>query len=144
MNAAEIRQLQDYGLTIDQVRKLGTYKKGKLASIVVGTQTVNVQIPGNAKALMGMSISVDDTSNLAAIISVTVKLNNDVIIDNVDLLQFWLDYNGLQPNGYMECFRTMQGADVLELTVTSTSASATINFMFHYVGNANANWMSDV
>jgi hypothetical protein len=141
MNYTEIMQLKEYGLTIEQVKRLATYKKGKLVSITQGSNTINVQIPGNAKALMGLSLifsePFDDIDTQAQL---NLKLNNDTVLDTMDLTQFYVTANGLQPNGYVECFRTMQGADVLELVVQSQEAFTCV-FMFHYVGNSSQNWL---
>lgn len=121
MHIAEILMLEKLGMDSNQIRSLGKSVKGQGVLAIVGTVDIDIQIPGSAKVFLGFSV-VSPSDNNNTRVQFTIKLNNETILDKTDLAMVSPDDRSLQPLGYCELTRRMEGKDVMTLTITSKDA----------------------
>lgn len=109
-----------YGGTIEQIRNLIQHqKKSKGFSLqsVVGTQTFNLVLSGDARLLLGYTFLGATAGDFCRI-----KINNEIINDNVPVQGLTLLNNAMQ-NEYYEFPRPLSGQDEIVVEYTSTVAS---------------------
>ena len=93
LNAPQFPGQQVKGMTIEQIRTLVKKQnriKGYSFGVATGTNNFNLQLSGTARILLGLSlIPRDPGTNIATqgfqdITGVTFKVNNEIIIENLD------------------------------------------------------------
>lgn len=117
MTFNEIRALRAIGYTDQQIKLLAKSYKGKNVTLATGTTTDKPQIPGSAKILLGVTASGESALLPPGQVAVTIKLNNEVIFDRVDLSNFASNYQGMGADDYTEVMRKLNGSDVMEVSM---------------------------
>jgi len=122
MTFNEIRALRAMGYTDVQIKLLAKSYKGKNVTLATGTTTDKPQIPGSAKILLGITASAETVNLAPGQTAVTIKLNNEVIFDRVDLSNFASNYQGMANDQYTEVARKLNGSDVMEVTIEAVTS----------------------
>jgi len=106
---------------------------GNYFNIPVGASTQNIQVPGNAREIIGFFASFDDATTAGFNISVTISLNNESIYDAVDLQAFSVKTLMFEP-GYLPVRKAVQGTDKLQINFNNGTAVAVVpaNFVIVY------------
>lgn len=122
MTFNEIRALRAMGYSDAQIKLLAKSYKGKNVTLATGTTIDKPQIPGSAKILLGITASVQDVLIAPGQTAVTIKLNNEVIFDRVDVSNFASNYQGMANDQYTEVARKLNGSDVMEVVIEAITS----------------------
>lgn len=134
MTHQENAALRDVGLSAVQVARSKKALKGFSVNSSAGTTvTASIPLPGTAKYLLGIK-TVNRTTASSTLNSFDAVLNNEKIIDNISCGFTETTYGANGNNeGYLECFRSLTGKDVLNINVTALAGgSDTIYFIVYY------------
>lgn len=128
---------QKAGLTFNQQREYNTIEglKSRGDTITLGasaTVDVNVQISGAGYFMLGLALNpitnFDDDS--AAPVSVSLKINNELVINNAPFIQLTTKYLNEMLYPYR---RYLSGNDDVILTINNSGVSNTIGYLFYYL-----------
>jgi len=124
---------QNYGLTIDDVQKIAqntVRKKGFTIAVAANTpQPTPITLIGTAKVLLGIVISMDDTTVNAIN---TLDVDEDTVLNGVSYTHLTRDATrSSYKEDYYPINKLITGQSSINLTITSTGATnARVTFVF--------------
>ena len=139
LNAPQFPGQQVKGLSIEQIRTLVKKQnriKGYNFSVVTGTNNFNLQLSGTARILLGLSlvprtITADiGTTGFTQITGVTLKVNNEIVIENLDPNFLSNFFNN---DEYYYLPRPLSGTDEITLTFTNPGATEQASLAIYYI-----------
>jgi hypothetical protein len=139
LNAPQFPGQQVKGLSIEQIRTLVKKQnriKGYNFSVVTGTNNFNLQLSGTARILLGLSlvprtITADiGTTGFTQITGVTLKVNNEIVIENLDPNFLSNFFNN---DEYYYLPRPLSGTDEITLTFTNAGATEQASLAIYYI-----------
>jgi hypothetical protein len=150
LNAPQFPGQQVKNMTIEQIRNLVKKQrriKGYSFNVPSGQSTQNIQLSGTARILLGIAllpVAVLDPNDLLAansnpfpyisgfrnISQVTLKVNNEIVIENLhpDFLT-----NFLNNDEYNYLPRPLSGTDEIQLVFNNPSVTEICNVAFYYI-----------
>lgn len=139
LNAPQFPGQQVKGLSIDQIRTIVKKQnriKGYAYSVTTGTTNFNIQLSGTARILMGLCLVPRNPGNPIAtegfqrITSVTLKVNNEIVIETVDP-NFLTNFFNTDEYYYLP--RPLSGTDEITITFTNPGATELANLVIYYI-----------
>lgn len=139
LNAPQFPGQQVKGMSIEQIRTLIKKQnriKGYNFSVTTGTSNFNLQLSGTARILLGLALvprtvnAAIGTDGFTQITGVTLKVNNEIIIENVD--PNFLS-NFFQQDEYYYLPRPLSGTDEITLTFTNPGATEQASLAIYYI-----------
>ena len=139
LNAPQFPGQQVKGLSIEQIRTLVKKQnriKGYNFSVTTGTTNFNLQLSGTARILLGLSlvprtITADiGTTGFTQITGVTLKVNNEIVIENLDPNFLSNFFNN---DEYYYLPRPLSGTDEITLTFTNPGATEQASLAIYYI-----------
>lgn len=139
LNAPQFPGQQVKGMSIEQIRTLIKKQnriKGYNFSVVTGTNNFNLQLSGTARILLGLSlvprtITADiGTTGFTQITGVTLKVNNEIVIENLDPNFLSNFFNN---DEYYYLPRPLSGTDEITLTFTNPGATEQASLAIYYI-----------
>lgn len=139
LNAPQFPGQQVKGMSIEQIRTLVKKQnriKGYNFSVVTGTNNFNLQLSGTARILLGLSlvprtITADiGTTGFTQITGVTLKVNNEIVIENLDPNFLSNFFNN---DEYYYLPRPLSGTDEITLTFTNPGATEQASLAIYYI-----------
>jgi hypothetical protein len=141
LNAPQFPGQQVKNMSIEQVRTLIKKQrriKGYLFTCPSGQSTQNIQLSGTARILLGIALlpnysnanTTPYTTGFTQITQVTLKVNNEIVIENThpNFLS-----NFLNDDEYNYIPRPLSGTDEIILTFNNTGTTENCNVVFYYI-----------
>jgi hypothetical protein len=124
MTYNEIRALRALGYSDNDIRVSAKNYQGYKFTAATGNNIQTLQIPGTAVVMLGFYLggTIGNAGD-----TVTIKLNNETILADVDATGLLGNSNTLFPAGYVEVLRRMTGRDVLTLEYKAASGPITVS-----------------
>lgn len=139
LNAPQFPGQQVKGMSIEQIRTLIKKQnriKGYNFSVVTGTNNFNLQLSGTARILLGLAL-VPRTSSASIgsdgfinITGVTLKVNNEIVIENLDPNFLTNFFNN---DEYYYLPRPLSGTDEITITFTNPGATEQASLAIYYI-----------
>lgn len=126
-------------MTIEQIRTLVKKQnrlKGYNFSVATGTQTFDLQLSGTARIMLGLSLIPREINTQVAIrgfqhvTGVTFKVNNEIIIENVDP-NFLGNFFNTEEYYYLP--RPLSGTDQITISFTNPGATELVSLVIYYI-----------
>lgn len=139
LNAPQFPGQQVKGMTIEQIRTLVKKQnriKGYNFSVATGTQNFNLQLSGTARILLGMSLipravgSDVAITGFQAVTGVTFKVNNEIVIENLDPNFLGNFFN---TDEYYYLPRPLSGTDEITISFTNPGATELVSLAIYYI-----------
>ncbi len=139
LNAPQFPGQQVKGMSIEQIRTLIKKQnriKGYTFSATTGTTNFNLQLSGTARILLGLAlVPRTPTSSLGNngftdITGITFKVNNEIIIENLDPNFLTNFFNN---DEYYYLPRPLSGTDQITLTFTNPGATENASLAIYYI-----------
>ena len=139
LNAPQFPGQQIKGMTIEQIRTLVKKQnrlKGYNFSVATGTQTFDLQLSGTARIMLGLSLIPREINTQVAIrgfqhvTGVTFKVNNEIIIENVDP-NFLGNFFNTEEYYYLP--RPLSGTDQITISFTNPGATELVSLVIYYI-----------
>ena len=139
LNAPQFSGQQVKGMTIEQIRTLVKKQnriKGYSFGVATGTNNFNLQLSGTARILLGLSlIPRDPGTNIATqgfqdITGVTFKVNNEIIIENLDPNFLGNMFN---TDEYYYLPRPLSGTDEITISFNNPGATENVTLAIYYI-----------
>jgi len=139
LNAPQFPGQQVKGMTIEQIRTLVKKQnrlKGYNFSVATGTQTFDLQLSGTARIMLGLSLIPREINTQVAIrgfqhvTGVTFKVNNEIIIENVDP-NFLGNFFNTEEYYYLP--RPLSGTDQITISFTNPGATELVSLVIYYI-----------
>ena len=128
-----IRALRAMGMTEKSIYNATTNYQGYSFNVTNGLNSQNLQVPGTAVALLGIVVNVTQGANDDYF---SLKLNNETIIETMATYDASRSSNMITSNGFIPCFRRMNGKDTLVMSYNNTtggdSVQATLIYLTQY------------
>lgn len=139
LNAPQFPGQQVKGMTIEQIRTLVKKQqrvKGYAYSVTTGTTTNNIQLSGTARIFLGLALiprnpgNPIQTEGFQRIATVTLKINNEIIIQDVDPNFLSAMFN---TDEYYYLPRPLSGTDEITISFTNPGATELANLIIYYI-----------
>ena len=139
LNAPQFPGQQVKGLGVDQIRTLIKKQnriKGFNFSVATGTQSFNLQLSGTARIMLGLSLIPREVGTAVAtrgfqhITGVTFKVNNEIIIENLDPNFLGNFFN---TDEYYYLPRPLSGTDEITISFTNPTATELVSLAIYYI-----------
>lgn len=139
LNAPQFPGQQVKGMTIDQIRSLVKKQnriKGYNFTAATGTTSFNLQLSGTARILLGLSLiprlagTTVATTGFQSISGVTFKVNNEIIIENLDPNFLGNFFN---TDEYYYLPRPLSGTDEISIQFTNPAAAEVVSLAIYYI-----------
>jgi len=139
LNAPQFPGQQVKGMTIEQIRTLIKKQnriKGYNFSVATGTTNYNLQLSGTARIMLGLSLIPRDPGTTVAtrgfqhITGVTFKVNNEIIIENLDPNFLGNFFN---TDEYYYLPRPLSGTDEITISYTNPGATENVSLAIYYI-----------
>lgn len=139
LNAPQFPGQQVKGMTIDQIRSLVKKQnriKGYNFTAATGTTSFNLQLSGTARILLGLSLiprlagTNVATTGFQSISGVTFKVNNEIIIENLDPNFLGNFFN---TDEYYYLPRPLSGTDEISIQFTNPAAAEVVSLAIYYI-----------
>jgi hypothetical protein len=139
LNAPQFPGQQVKGLSIENIRTLIKKQnriKGFNFSVATGTQTFNLQLSGNARIMLGLSLIPREVGTAVAtrgfqhITGVTFKVNNEIIIENLDPNFLGNFFN---TDEYYYLPRPLSGTDEITISFTNPTATELVSLAIYFI-----------
>jgi hypothetical protein len=139
LNAPQFPGQQVKGMTIEQIRTLVKKQnriKGYNFSVATGTNNYNLQLSGTARIMLGLSLIPRDAGTAIAIqgfqdiTGVTFKVNNEIIIENLDPNFLGNMFNTEE---YYYLPRPLSGTDEITISFTNPGATENVSLAIYYI-----------
>jgi hypothetical protein len=139
LNAPQFPGQQVKGLNIENIRTLIKKQnriKGFNFSVATGTQTFNLQLSGNARIMLGLSLIPREVGTAVAtrgfqhITGVTFKVNNEIIIENLDPNFLGNFFN---TDEYYYLPRPLSGTDEITISFTNPTATELVSLAIYFI-----------
>jgi hypothetical protein len=139
LNAPQFPGQQVKGMTIEQIRTLVKKQnriKGYNFSVATGTNNYNLQLSGTARILLGLALIPRDAGTSIAIqgfqdiTGVTFKVNNEIIIENLDPNFLGNMFNTEE---YYYLPRPLSGTDEITISFTNPGATENVSLAIYYI-----------
>jgi len=106
----------------------GKKAKGVYFAVKVGTNTIQIQLSGSAKMLLGFTLDADKAGFGTTYF--TLKVNNEIILDEVAARDYL--NSRLSGRDFFEYIRQLTGSDNIKIEYTTGEADD-IRFTFYYI-----------
>ena len=139
LNAPQFPGQQVKGMSIEQIRTLVKKQnriKGYNFSVTTGTNNFNLQLSGTARILLGLALvprtltSTIGQDGFTQITGVTLKVNNEIVIENLDPNFLSNFFNN---DEYYYLPRPLSGTDEITLTFTNPGATEQASLAIYYI-----------
>jgi len=139
LNAPQFPGQQVKGMSIEQIRTLVKKQnriKGYNFTAATGTTTFNLQLSGTARILLGLSLiprlagSDVAITGFQSISGVTFKVNNEIIIENLDPNFIG---NFFTNDEYYYLPRPLSGTDEISIQFTNPLAAEAVSLAIYYI-----------
>ncbi len=139
LNAPQFPGQQVKGMTIEQIRTLVKKQnriKGYNFSVATGTNNYNLQLSGTARIMLGLALIPRDAGTSIAIqgfqdiTGVTFKVNNEIIIENLDPNFLGNMFNTEE---YYYLPRPLSGTDEITISFTNPGATENVSLAIYYI-----------
>lgn len=139
LNAPQFPGQQVKGMTIEQIRTLIKKQnriKGYNFSVATGTTNYNLQLSGTARIMLGLALIPRDPATSVAIrgfqhiTGVTFKVNNEIIIENLDPNFLGNFFN---TDEYYYLPRPLSGTDEITISYTNPGATENVSLAIYYI-----------
>jgi len=139
LNAPQFPGQQVKGMTIEQIRTLVKKQnrlKGYNFSVATGTQNFDLQLSGTARIMLGLSLIPREIGTAVAtrgfqhVTGVTFKVNNEIIIENVDP-NFLGNFFNTEEYYYLP--RPLSGTDQITISFTNPGATELVSLVIYYI-----------
>ena len=139
LNAPQFPGQQVKGLSIENIRTLIKKQnriKGFNFSVATGTQSFNLQLSGNARIMLGLSLIPREVGTAVAtrgfqhITGVTFKVNNEIIIENLDPNFLGNFFN---TDEYYYLPRPLSGTDEITISFTNPTATELVSLAIYFI-----------
>lgn len=142
LNAPQFPGQQVKGMSIDQIRTLIKKQrriKGYSFTVPSGQSTQNIQLSGTARILLGIAMlpnfktgvnTTPFTVGFQNITEVTLKINNEIVIEN--LHPNFLS-NFLNDDEYNYLPRPLSGTDQIILVFNNPNLTENVSIAFYYI-----------
>jgi hypothetical protein len=139
LNAPQFPGQQVKGMTIEQIRTLVKKQnriKGYNFSVATGTNNYNLQLSGTARIMLGLALIPRDAGTSVAIqgfqdiTGVTFKVNNEIIIENLDP-NFLGNFFNTEEYYYLP--RPLSGTDEITISFTNPGATENVSLAIYYI-----------
>lgn len=139
LNAPQFPGQQVKGLSVENIRTLIKKQnriKGFNFSVATGTQTFNLQLSGNARIMLGLSLIPREVGTAVAtrgfqhITGVTFKVNNEIIIENLDPNFLGNFFN---TDEYYYLPRPLSGTDEITISFTNPTATELVSLAIYFI-----------
>jgi len=139
LNAPQFPGQQVKGLNVENIRTLIKKQnriKGFNFSVATGTQSFNLQLSGTARILLGLSLIPRAVGTDVAIqgfqdiTGVTFKVNNEIIIENLDPNFIGNFFN---TDEYYYLPRPLSGTDEITISFTNPGATELVSLAIYYI-----------
>ena len=139
LNAPQFPGQQVKGMSIDQIRTLVKKQnriKGYNFGVATGTSNFNLQLSGTARILLGLSLIPRDPGTSIAIqgfqdiTGVTFKVNNEIIIENLDPNFLGNMFN---TDEYYYLPRPLSGTDEITISFNNPGATENVSLAIYYI-----------
>ena len=139
LNAPQFPGQQVKGMTIEQIRTLIKKQnriKGYNFSVATGTTNYNLQLSGTARIMLGLSLIPREPGTTVAtrgfqhITGVTFKVNNEIIIENLDPNFLGNFFN---TDEYYYLPRPLSGTDEITISYTNPGATENVSLAIYYI-----------
>ncbi len=140
LNAPQFPGQQVKGMSIEQIRTLVKKQnriKGYNFSVSTGTQNFNLQLSGTARILLGLSLiprgpigSQVAITGFQDVTGVTFKVNNEIIIENLDPNFLGNFFN---TDEYYYLPRPLSGTDEITISFTNPGATENVSLAIYYI-----------
>ena len=139
LNAPQFPGQQVKGMSIEQIRTLVKKQnriKGYNFTAATGTNSFNLQLSGTARILLGLSLiprlaGTDvATQGFQDITAVTFKVNNEIIIENLDPNFLGNFFN---TDEYYYIPRPLSGTDEITISFTNPNAAEVVSLAIYYI-----------
>jgi hypothetical protein len=139
LNAPQFPGQQVKGLNIENIRTLIKKQnriKGFNFSVATGTQSFNLQLSGNARIMLGLSLIPREVGTPVAtrgfqhVTGVTFKVNNEIIIENLDPNFLGNFFN---TDEYYYLPRPLSGTDEITISFTNPGATELVSLAIYFI-----------
>jgi len=139
LNAPQFPGQQVKGLNIENIRTLIKKQnriKGFNFSVATGTQSFNLQLSGNARIMLGLSLIPREVGTAVAtrgfqhVTGVTFKVNNEIIIENLDPNFLGNFFN---TDEYYYLPRPLSGTDEITISFTNPGATELVSLAIYFI-----------
>jgi hypothetical protein len=139
LNAPQFPGQQVKGMTIEQIRTLVKKQnriKGYTFGVATGTNNFNLQLSGTARILLGLSLIPRDpgtsiaTQGFQDVTGVTFKVNNEIIIENLDPNFLGNMFN---TDEYYYLPRPLSGTDEITISFNNPGATENVSLAIYYI-----------
>lgn len=140
LNAPQFPGQQVKGMSIEQIRTLVKKQnriKGYNFSVSTGTQNFNLQLSGTARILLGLCLiprgavgSQVAITGFQDVTGVTFKVNNEIIIENLDPNFLGNFFN---TDEYYYLPRPLSGTDEITISFTNPGATENVSLAIYYI-----------
>lgn len=139
LNAPQFPGQQVKGMTIEQIRTLVKKQnriKGYNFSVATGTNSFNLQLSGTARIMLGLALIPREANTAVAtrgfqhITGVTFKVNNEIVIENLDPNFLGNMFN---TDEYYYIPRPLSGTDEITITFTNPGATENTSLAIYYI-----------
>ena len=122
-----------YGAKLSTVRRLVSKQKkikGYRFTVPTGNSTQTLQLPGEAKLLLGLKLYNENTTSPVVDFTLSMLVNNEKIVDTVHTAQFDANpINSNQQQEYLAINRPLAGQDTINVEFTNNDANATVTVL---------------
>ena len=122
-----------YGAKLSTVRRLVSKQKkikGYRFTVPTGNSTQTLQLPGEAKLLLGLKLYNENTTAPVVDFTLSMLVNNEKIVDTVHTAQFDANpTNSNQQQEYLAINRPLAGQDTINVEFTNNDANATVTVL---------------
>lgn len=119
-----------YGAKLSTVRRLVSKQKkikGYRFTLPTGNSAQTLQLPGEAKLLLGLKLYMENPNAPAVDIVLSMLVNNEKLIDTVHTAQFDSNpTNSNQQAEYLAINRPLAGQDTINVEFTNNDALANV------------------
>lgn len=139
LNAPQFPGQQVKGLSVDNIRTLIKKQnriKGFNFSVATGTQSFNLQLSGSARIMLGLCLIPREIGTTVAtrgfqhITGVSFKVNNEIIIENLDPNFLGNFFN---TDEYYYLPRPLSGTDEITITFTNPGATELTSLAIYFI-----------
>ena len=139
LNAPQFPGQQVKGMTIEQIRTLVKKQnriKGYTFGVATGTNNFNLQLSGTARILLGLSLIPRNpgtsiaTQGFQDVTGVTLKVNNEIIIENLDPNFLGNMFN---TDEYYYLPRPLSGTDEITISFNNPGATENVSLAIYYI-----------
>lgn len=120
-----------YGAKLSTVRKLVSKQKkikGYRFTVPTGNSTQTLQLPGEAKMLLGLKLYNENNAGPVVDQTISVLVNNEKLIDTVHTAQFDANPNNSnQQQEYLAINRPLAGQDTVNVEFTNNDPNAVVS-----------------